>query len=105
MSEHPCVQRDMVKIRISPEEATNRIAQLERELAEAKEALGNWKDVAEGMSAWKDELLQVAKQRDQWRDVATELAHAIKVGNDHGYGLRIGDEATAKFRKLKESQQ
>lgn len=47
--------------------------QLERELAEAKEALGNWKDVAEGMSAWKDELLQVEKQRDQWREVALQI--------------------------------
>ena len=37
-----------------------------------------------------------------WMAVADELAHAIQVGNDHGYGLRIGDDAMDNYKRLKE---
>ena len=36
--------------------------------------------------------------------VCERLAHCIKVGNNHGYGLRIGDEALADYAKMKENK-
>jgi len=37
---------------------------------------------------------------DQLRKVADELALAIHTGNEHGYGLRIGDKAIESYNQL-----
>jgi hypothetical protein len=46
---------------------------------------------------WMDEVLL----RHEWQACAERLAEAIKTGNAHGYGLRIGDAAIAEFERLK----
>ena len=45
---------------------------------------------------------QLKRDRDQWRAVAEQAIYAIKEGNNHGYGLRIGDDTLAAYEKLKE---
>jgi hypothetical protein len=43
----------------------------------------------------------LSQERDAWKLCAERLAHAIKEGNAHGYGLRIGDDALVEFDRLK----
>ena len=43
-------------------------------------------------------------ERDAWHDMARELADCIITGNNHGYGLRIGDEALARFNAAEKVQ-
>ena len=49
-----------------------------------------------------EDLIELyAIQLAKWKECAIQLATAIKVGNDHGYGLRIGDDALAYYEQLK----
>jgi len=51
-----------------------------------------------------DELQHQSQLRQQWHDMARELADCIITGNNHGYGLRIGDEALARFNAAEKVQ-
>lgn len=44
--------------------------------------------------------LSARRERDQLRKVADELAHVIKTCNNHGYGLKIGDEVLDTYNNL-----
>ena len=45
---------------------------------------------------------QALKQCAAWHNMARELEDCIITGNNHGYGLRIGDEALARFNAMEE---
>ncbi len=44
--------------------------------------------------------MSIFEECDQLRKVCDELAHAIKEGLNHGYGLRIGEEALVNYNQL-----
>jgi len=78
--------------------------QLERERDEARgsfhKALASY-EAAHGLILFSQRMLPVVMaERDQLRKVADELALAIHTGNEHGYGLRIGDKAIESYNQL-----
>jgi len=77
---------------------------LERELNEAKAEVEDFKANNRYQRGYAHGERDEKKRTDQWRKVTNGLAHSIKVGNDHGYGLRIGDDALADYNKLKEGK-
>jgi hypothetical protein len=81
---------------------------LERELNESQLCV---KASMESAAIASATIARLESERDQLREVADELALAIHTGNEHGYGLRIGDRAitlynlyllSAGHKKLKE---
>ena len=70
---------------------------LEQELNEVKEYAAGQRVLA---SAINDAATEMVKERDQLRKVVDELALAIHTGNEHGYGLRIGDRAIELYDQL-----
>lgn len=75
----------------------NHAQQLEQELNEVKEYAAGQRVLA---SAINDAATEMVKERDQLRKVVDELALAIHTGNEHGYGLRIGDRAIELYDQL-----
>ena len=74
---------------------------LERELNKANAVINQLPDGAiETLQKW----FTAKTERDAWRACAERLSEAIIIGNNHGYGLKIGDDALAEFNKLKASQ-
>lgn len=45
-------------------------------------------------------IKELRSGRDKLRNVSDELALAIHTGNEHGYGLRIGDRAIELYDQL-----
>lgn len=86
------------------EACIQRMAKLERELAEAKSQAAVWRtgahNVVDGCAALKAE-------RDQWREVAEELsdiaAHIGWTSVEDGGVIKAAERARERFRKLKES--
>jgi hypothetical protein len=65
-------------------------------IAVAAKMIEDWAD-EQHVKSW--ELMGLCSRNHAC--AAEELATAIQVGLDHGYGLRIGDTALANYRKMK----
>jgi cell division septum initiation protein DivIVA len=68
--------------------------------AEVERLKASWNSAVKLANENADSVVIANRQIDEWHGMARELAHCINEGNNHGYGLRIGDEAIARFNAM-----
>ena len=72
------------------------LPEIPKEVVDAARTVQVWAEI-QGAKSW--EIMGVCSRN--YACAAEGLAHAIQEGLNHGYGLRIGEEALASYIEMK----